>query len=386
MSPEQAAGKPVDSRSDVFAFGIVLCELMTGQRPFRGETPTAIIAKILEAEPELLQSTHFPPKLVRIIRRCLEKVPDDRYSHTHDLVEDLADVRRRLSKTSAQFSAVRRGSSTSSLRVAGLRQSTLYQLIIFVLLLLVTGPLSYFVFVRIERGRETGALSRAGALRPDPQPSAGVGPSSRTSTGQSRQRADGTGNQSAQTGTPPRAATLEEATISRGSPGATAGVRVGQRTDPSLTSRRASGDADRISARAGLLTMSSNPKSSVTLDGDLVGVTPTTVEARAGTHEIAMSSAEGLHWRGRIQVVAGEKSRLHRELTAEGRLTITAENWAEITLDDGPPEQTPVHFSHIAAGLHELRAFREGYVPQASELTIEQGNTTYVRLKLEKQP
>lgn len=57
-----------------------------------------------------------------------------------------------------------------------------------------------------------------------------------------------------------------------------------------------------------------------------------------------------------------------------------------VSLDGGPSEQTPVDFSKVAAGLHELRAFRDGYVTQTTEIFIEEGKTSYVRLKLEKQP
>jgi serine/threonine protein kinase len=377
MSPEQALGRPVDPRSDVFAFGIVLYELVAGRRPFRGDTATTIVAKILEAEAEPLPSSanDVPPLLVRIVQRCLQKRPEDRYQRTHDLMADLDELQRRLSSRSAAFSAILHRPLSLSPGIAGLRRLTRYQLITLVLLLLVTSPLSYFLFVRMEHGGEAGALPASGTLLPDLQP-----------TNHSLQPVSRARDQTTPAATPAPAASSKDAAVSRGSPGATGGMRVGQRTDLSPPSTRAPADNGRISAPAGVLVMSSNPRSSATIDGDLLGVTPTTVDIRAGSHEIVMSSSEGLHWRGRIQVVAGEKNHLHRELDAEGRLTITADTWAEITVDGGRPEQTPIQFAHIATGLHELRAFRDGYLPQTLELMIEEGNTTNVRLKLEKRP
>ncbi|MGB3562680.1 MAG: protein kinase, partial [Thermoanaerobaculia bacterium] len=94
MSPEQAEGKVVDSRSDVFSFGVLLYQMATGQLPFRGETSTATLAKILESEPESpsIVRQGLPADLERIIRRCLEKRPVDRYNDTRDLVADLRNL------------------------------------------------------------------------------------------------------------------------------------------------------------------------------------------------------------------------------------------------------------------------------------------------------
>jgi non-specific serine/threonine protein kinase len=95
MSPEQAEGKPVDSRSDVFSFGILLFQMASGQLPFRGDTSTATLAKILEAEPDSLADFRqgLPPDFERIVRRCLQKRPDDRYNDTRDLVAALRDLK-----------------------------------------------------------------------------------------------------------------------------------------------------------------------------------------------------------------------------------------------------------------------------------------------------
>jgi serine/threonine protein kinase len=96
MSPEQAQGKRLDSRSDVFSFGIMLYEMVAGTRPFRGETSSMTLLKIIEADPEALPDsrTDLPPELERIIRRCLKKKPDERYNDTRDLVVALKDLRQ----------------------------------------------------------------------------------------------------------------------------------------------------------------------------------------------------------------------------------------------------------------------------------------------------
>ncbi len=96
MSPEQAQGKPVDHRSDQFSFGAVLYELVSGERAFRGETPAATLAKVLEKEPEPLHwRTDLPASLVDLISRCLRKSPAERYGDTWEIVLQLEGLRLR---------------------------------------------------------------------------------------------------------------------------------------------------------------------------------------------------------------------------------------------------------------------------------------------------
>ncbi len=91
MSPEQLEGRPADARSDIFAFGAVLYEMLTGTRAFAGSSQASVIAAILEREPappSALQPL-TPPGLDRVIRTCLAKDPDARWQSAGDLVLEL---------------------------------------------------------------------------------------------------------------------------------------------------------------------------------------------------------------------------------------------------------------------------------------------------------
>ncbi len=96
MSPEQALGRTVDPRSDLFSFGVVLYELVTGRLPFTGGTTTETINKITNADPEPMARFNYglPQELERIIRKLLEKDPDRRYQSARDLVVDLKNLKR----------------------------------------------------------------------------------------------------------------------------------------------------------------------------------------------------------------------------------------------------------------------------------------------------
>jgi serine/threonine protein kinase len=87
MSPEQAEGKPVDTQSDVFSMGIILYEMATGQRPFKGDTHISILSSILRDTPTPINDLNrsLPHHLGRIIRRCLVKDPNRRYQSAIDL-------------------------------------------------------------------------------------------------------------------------------------------------------------------------------------------------------------------------------------------------------------------------------------------------------------
>jgi Tol biopolymer transport system component len=91
MSPEQVRGKPADHRSDIFAFGAILWEMLAGRRAFRGDTAADTMTAILTKEPDELSGTNaaIHPGLDRIVRHCLEKNPEERFHSAHDLAFDL---------------------------------------------------------------------------------------------------------------------------------------------------------------------------------------------------------------------------------------------------------------------------------------------------------
>ena len=96
MSPEQAQGLPMDHRSDVFSFGVMLYEMATGKRPFAGDTTTELLASILKDDPEPPSAHHpeLPPELDRILEHCLGKNPKDRFDSTLALRIELESLRR----------------------------------------------------------------------------------------------------------------------------------------------------------------------------------------------------------------------------------------------------------------------------------------------------
>jgi Tol biopolymer transport system component len=98
MSPEQAEGKSIDHRSDIFSMGIILYEMATGQRPFKGDTTASILSAIIKDTPDSVTELNpeLPRDLARLIRRCLAKNSEDRLQAAKDVRNELRELKQEV--------------------------------------------------------------------------------------------------------------------------------------------------------------------------------------------------------------------------------------------------------------------------------------------------
>jgi eukaryotic-like serine/threonine-protein kinase len=104
MSPEQAAGKPADARSDIFSFGVVLYEVLAGRQPFAGASDLEVLQRVQHQPAEPL-GEEIPPALRMVVEKALEKDPAERYQSMRDMVVDLRRLARQTAETRAPVAA-----------------------------------------------------------------------------------------------------------------------------------------------------------------------------------------------------------------------------------------------------------------------------------------
>ena len=150
MSPEQAEGKPLDERTDIFSLGVMLHEMVTGQRPFTGDTNVSIISAILKDTPRAITDINpaLPASLERVIRKALAKDASRRYQTAADLRNDLEEVKQDLDSGVSRTAIAPTRSAT-----AGSKRRWIWGAALLALFLLVLGPAIGFMATRWRSNR-----------------------------------------------------------------------------------------------------------------------------------------------------------------------------------------------------------------------------------------
>jgi len=396
MSPEQVKGRPLDGRSDLFSFGVILYEMVTGERPFTGQNVTTIVYKIVHENPipprDLDVTIH--PGLSWVITKALSKAPDERYQTGAALVEALknykmcgpsgeltTEVATRATAAADTGQAAAMAPAAKAAQAAKKKAASgwgLFAGAAAVALLLVVGGIAYVRYkldalAQVpEQQQTTTAPAQTGApAASEPQPSQTAG--SQPATELAASPASGT-----TTATQPAS---KPAVKSTGPPkGRAQAMRV---TSAPITSGR------NVAPGSGEMRLTSFPTGAkVQIDGwaEPTWITPfNSPGMSAGKHAVAFSKSGYITQTQTVEVTAGQVLTIHAQLqVSASTLAVASDPPGAVILVDGKEtgRLTPAQIA-VEKGEHKIVVRKQGFADSSVTTNLAEGETFSFAPKLQ---
>lgn len=409
-SPEQVGlldeREHLDPRTDVFSLAVVAYRMLVGKLPFRTPNIQTFLFDLTTAPEEQVRERFerpLPGPWRKALSRALRRNRNARTPSMGELKKDIEEARRKSAGVIAK--GLERGRSEAwekseipSETEERVAPSTPSRRIVRRGALLVLPVVALFAWMmarspertRSSPDRVTTPIAKdAGeaVATLDSSPTPPATETDRTKTAETARPAAG----GARPGEPEASETTREATfippVDR-EPNQAAEPNASSQTEPaaSETTPPESNAIPPVGEPPGILMVEAAPTVTIEVDGRSAGRGRLELELDPGLHEIVFIDDRGYRSRHGVNIAAGERLTLSPRPDVYGSLSVTADSWAEVGLDDGPMEQTPVLYRRVPVGRHQLIARREGFEEQLLEVIIEEGKTTNVRVEWKVKP
>ena len=406
MSPEQAWGKTIDHRSDIFALGIVLYEMLTGERLFKGDSEINTLEKVRAAQIDPLPSSinaGLPAELEAKLLKALAREVIERYQNASDLEADLGNILFELLRADpalslkqfmhslfkAEIEAEHKSESEEktisvpleqetavadlksanaeksktpvktrppelkSFRVQEPAKKNVYRYVISASLAAVVLVIAGFIFWDKNPPPQ---LTTPSPVQPvaAPQP--------------------GAEEQKTATQMPAAAPPLAGNEIEQGTP------------SPQTDKQQGKIQKTPEEENDGGLTINAMPWANVFVDGKPYGTTPKTIEdIKVGTHKVRLENPNFPAWETRVNISKGQTAKVSYKFGGGGKLVINASPWGNVYLDGALKGQTPLTIEKVSGGKHRIKIAREGFIETSRDIEISEGATKQISVSLKKE-
>ncbi|MDP3113010.1 MAG: serine/threonine-protein kinase [Thermodesulfovibrionales bacterium] len=405
MSPEQAWGKTIDHRSDIFALGIVLYEMLTGERLFKGDSEINTLEKVRAAQIDPLPSSinaDLPAELETKLVRALAREVTERYQNASDLEADLGNILFELLRTDPALSLKQFMHSLFKAEIEAEHKSESEE---------------ETISVQIEQEPAVADIKSANAkksktpvkTRPQELKSFRVQEPAKKNVYRYVISASlavvalviagfifWDKNPPPQLTTPPPVQPVaapqpgaEEQKTATQMPAAPplAGNEIEQRT-PSPQTDKQQGKIQKTPEEEnyGGLTINAMPWANVFVDGKPYGTTPKTIEdIKAGSHKVRLENPNFPAWETRVNISKGQTAKVSYKFRGGGKLVINASPWGNVYLDGALKGQTPLTIEKVSGGKHRIKIAREGFIEASRDIEISEGATEQISVSLKKE-
>ncbi len=361
MSPEQISGRPIDHRSDIFSFGVVLYELLTGENPFSSETYSAVLHKVLNYKPTI---ENFPIPLANLLEGCLEKRPEKRFSDFNEVSEKIEEAMKELVELGDDDSGAKAFEERSApfLFRSGSLIPALVALFGFILFFLFqsqkarlfpkrTAPLESIPSVQERLEVKGEGLTDT---TPEGEPPAKV--LTTLIFKKEREEFEERGKRNTENGKWEDEGRVESQKRVR---------RTAELTD------------------SGYLSVNSEPWSNVYIYGENFGQTPLfLLKLLAKETEIKFFNPEFGMFETVVRISPKETTRFFLDFKSHfAGLKLFVEPWANVYIDGEYKETTPIEILYLSPGRHELKLLNPNFSPYLETLEFKAGEIKERRLK-----